>query len=238
MTSSRKVVHPTWRGASNIDRLKDEVAIAARLRHRNIVSVYFTREESGYLCVAMQLFPDGTLADQLARSGAFSGDQIRSVLAQVLEGLQHLHSQSDPIIHRDLKPQNILYDSLSHRYVITDFGLAKVLRADVTLSFTVAGTLPYMAPEQFRMELVCPETDVYAAGVVGLEVALGRYPFSSTDVPGLVAEKNAPPDADLRSKLQALASGLVDALLKAIQPVTTDRWRSADEMRAAVMRVR
>ncbi|WP_081713841.1 serine/threonine-protein kinase [Cystobacter fuscus] len=119
-------------------------------------------------------------AQQEPRSepGTFTGDpeRLRSVFFHLVQGVHTLHTQG--IVHRDLKPSNVIVTS-SGRVVVLDFGLAKEL-APAPLDTTpeeLAGSPPYMAPEQWSGEQASPASDWYSLGVMLFEALVGRRPF-------------------------------------------------------------
>jgi WD40 repeat protein len=175
------------------DRFRTEAALAAGLRHPNIVPVYEVGELGGCPYFSMELVEGGTLEEH------FSGrpQPVRSVaalLATLARAVEYAHRRG--IVHRDLKPANILLSLRLHAATgdgldaweprITDFGLAKHLDGDGmrTHSGAILGTPSYMAPEQASglARQVGPAADIYALGVVLYELLTGRPPFVGATV--------------------------------------------------------
>lgn len=98
---------------------------------------------------------------------------------QILEGLHFLHSKNPPILHRDLKCDNIFYDSQSGNVLIGDLGLSKAALPDHTRG-TMLGTPEFMAPEVYKGKYDT-KADMYAFGLVLLEMFTGRIPFEEYD---------------------------------------------------------
>jgi len=97
------------------------------------------------------------------------------VITDVLRGLDYAHGQE--IVHRDVKPSNILIEEHTDRPIISDFGLATMIRnAEIGRSSAV-GSPAYMAPEQVLRGAVDGRTDVYAAGVMLFEATVSRLPL-------------------------------------------------------------
>ena len=114
-------------------------------------------------------------------AGNISEEQLWQFIEDVANGLDDLHNQSDPIVHQDIKPDNILIDG-NGRFLITDFGISKRLRATMRRQSkrdVSSGAMPYMAPERFDSNpKLNPASDVWSLGVSIYELATGELPFS------------------------------------------------------------
>src|SRR4029079_14046537 len=123
--------------------------------------------------------PGGTLAERIKQCGPLPATDAARLLAQLASAVAHAHSRG--VGHRDIQPLNVLLTA-DGEPKLTDFGLAKVGRADQNLSVTgqVLGTPGYMAPEQDagKVREVGTAADVYALGAVLFDALTGRAPFT------------------------------------------------------------
>jgi serine/threonine-protein kinase len=177
-------------------RFAAEAQAAARLSHPGIVPVYEVAEADGCPYFSMQYVRGPTLAQRLAQ-GPLSAREAARILLAVARAIDYAHQQG--VLHRDLKPSNILLDAQGQPHV-TDFGLAKQLDSDLSLtrSGAVLGTPAYMAPEQAagHKDQLGPATDVYALGVILYHMLTGRPPFQAAhpaQMVLMVLEQEPPP---------------------------------------------
>jgi serine/threonine-protein kinase len=190
--------------ASDLQRFASEAAAAARLQHAAIVPVYEVGEWDGRPYFSMRYVRGETLADQLRRGPMPQRDAAR-LIARVARAVAYAHSQG--VLHRDLKPSNILLDRSGEPH-ITDFGLAKLLEDDSSLTATgaVLGTPSYMSPEQAaaRDDALGPRSDVYSLGCVLYHALTGRPPLVADTPVELVLkvlEQDPPPPRVLRPSI-------------------------------------
>jgi DNA-binding beta-propeller fold protein YncE/predicted Ser/Thr protein kinase len=157
------------------ERFLRESRLAARLDHPNVVPVYDAREEDGELIVAMRLVEGGDLKRRISAEGPLEPAEAVELLAQVAGALDAAHAAG--IVHRDVKPHNILLEG--DRAYLTDFGLAKAIGDSGVLNgASIAGTVEYMSPEQWRGERIGPAADIYSLGCVLYEALTGIVPYA------------------------------------------------------------
>jgi hypothetical protein len=169
-----------------VRRFQREAKTAARLNHSSVVSVYdYGGLPAGGAYLVMERLQGSSLRTELTRRGAMSPALVADVFTPVLDGVAAAHEAG--IVHRDLKPENILGEwqaSPPRAIKILDFGLAKfrplddaVTRTAITVAGVVVGTLGYMSPEQLTGAESDHRTDIFALGVILVEMLTGRRPF-------------------------------------------------------------
>jgi WD40 repeat protein len=170
----------------SLRRFRFEAEAAAQLRHPNITAIHEVGEQDGHHYFSMDYVEGGTLADAL-EPGPWPARKAAALLQTIAEAVHYAHEHQ--ILHRDLKPSNILIDDQGRPH-ITDFGLARRLSEDSTLTLTgaVLGSPNYMPPEQASPERIepSPRSDVYSLGAILYRMVTGQPPFQAESVEALL----------------------------------------------------
>ncbi len=219
------------RDGSAAERFRREARTAASLEHPNIVPILAIGEEDGQAFIAMK-YLSGPGLDRIL--GTLPPREVAKLGASVARALDAAHLAG--VVHRDVKPANIIFDGEAP--VLVDFGLAKTLgEAALTKTGAVAGTLPFMAPEQLQrgQPRVEPRTDVYALGATLYQVATGRLPFPEDDPERLLrAIVSDPPP---RLGLEASDRDFEAVVLRALEKEPSRRFSTALEFAEDLERV-
>jgi len=162
---------------------QQEAESAAILSHPNIIQIYEVGETEEFLFFTMQLIQGEALSKIMIRAKKNVIPSKRTlplqttiqIFIQVLDALDYAHSQE--IIHRDIKPGNIMIEKHSQRPIITDFGVAKVLRGEESGKPMIQGTPLYMAPEQILGQVLDGRSDIYAMGMMLFETLVTELPI-------------------------------------------------------------
>ena len=199
-------------------RFQDESKTVGRLEHENIVKVYDFDLQDGMPYLVMELL-DGETLETIIKTQKAAGRPLRlldqvEIMFQVAKGLQYAHSEN--VVHRDIKPGNIMV--LPNGTVkVMDFGIARVMNKDGTRRTRqgdVAGTILYMAPEQFDGRDADKRTDIFAYADVYYELLTGEHPFFGKDFAAVMYRITAPPS--VAGELAAIILKLCQELQKAV----------------------
>ncbi|MET8451596.1 protein kinase [Streptomyces sp. NPDC005209] len=156
-------------------RLEREAWAAARVAHRNVVTVYDVAAQDGRPWIVMELVRGLSLADQLEAQGPLSPQGAASIGAEVLAALRAAHAAG--VLHRDVKPANVLLAN-DGRVVLTDFGIAMVEGSSaLTMTGEVIGSPEFLAPERALGRTPGPESDLWSLGVLLYAAVEGNSPF-------------------------------------------------------------
>ena len=156
-----------------------EARAAAKLQHRNIVTVFEFAEEGN----TPYILRGTSLAARMVSPLPLSLDAKLDIIAQLCDALHYAHEQG--VVHRDVKPANVFL--LTDGTVkLLDFGIAKMASSGLTRQGDVLGSASYMSPEQVRgSDMVDGRADIFSTGVVLYELLAGKKPFESDQPPEL-----------------------------------------------------
>ncbi len=218
--------------AADLSRFRSEAEAAAQLDHPGIVSIFEVGECDGHPFYSMQFVEGTTLAKRL-RQGPLPAREAAALLAKVADAVQVAHTRG--VLHRDLKPSNILIDGGGEPHV-SDFGLAKRLEADESVTHTgaILGTPCYMSPEQAAGSRgdVGPTSDVWSLGAILYQMLTERPPFqASSPMDTLLAVLESDPPVP-RSIDRQVDRDLEMIALKSLQKPQELRYGSAAELAA------
>ncbi|GER92094.1 hypothetical protein KDW_62560 [Dictyobacter vulcani] len=243
-TVAIKILHKTFVDPeAKHDILYQEAHILEQLQHPHILAVldFGSYENAPY--IVKEYAPHGSLRDllQRQRKRPLPINDALFLLRQIGEGLQFAHDHN--IVHCDLKPENILFNA-ENQALISDFDIARVLKATNVQGRNIGGTPSYMAPEQFHGK-VRRESDQYALACMAYEMLTGRRIFEGENLAALqqqhLHEQPVPP-GQLRPDLplhidQALLRALdkdyqhrypdITAFIDALDPVIATEWPTA-----------
>jgi tetratricopeptide (TPR) repeat protein len=218
-------------------RFLQEIQIAARLSHPNILPLHDSGEAEGLLYYVMPYVPGETLRQRLDREGALPVADALRIAADVAGALAYAHSHG--VIHRDIKPENILF--ISDHAVVADFGIARAISAggwDEWKLAGPAGTPTYMSPEQARGgSRVDGRSDVYSLGCVLYEMLTGEPPFRGSTPEEVVVQHLESEPLPVHTRRPALTRDLQAVVGKALAKHPADRHQTAQQMADALARL-
>lgn len=245
-------------------RFKQELLLARKVTHKNIVRVHDMGELDGIRYITMPYLEGDDLATILKREGRLPVRRVMKIARTVAAGLAAAHDAG--VVHRDLKPANIMVTPDGEGLVM-DFGVARSTSTGAsaprdagrapgatllagsdtplptqapaeTMAGSIVGTIEYMAPEQSRGEPVDQRADLYAFGLILYDLLLGRVRGGKAR--SALAElqqrmREAPPP--LRSQDAAMPAGLDAVITRCLQPDAGDRYATTRELEAALARL-
>ena len=218
-----------------LDRFKQEIRLARRITHPNVVRTHDLGEWKGLKFLSMEFVEGLTLEQAIEAGKILSTPAGLRIAKQICTGLAAAHEVG--IIHGDIKPQNIMVEA-SGGLKIMDFGSAHLTDdRGMTAPGTVMGTLGYMSPEQARGLPLDFRSDIYSMGVLLYEIFTGSLPFEG-DSPLAVVLKhvnNAPPLP--KSKNPRIDPRVAAIVMKCIEKDAAARFQSARELYEALARV-
>src|SRR5687767_15387755 len=215
-----KVLPPEMAASVNQDRFRREIQLAARLQHPHVVPLLTANASGDLLWYVMPFIEGESLRAKLAREGELPVGEAVRLLREITDALAYAHEQG--VVHRDIKPDNVMV-SRGHA-LVTDFGVAKAVSestgtaSGLTSLGMALGTPAYMAPEQAAADPhVDHRADLYAVGVMGYELLVGKTPFSGLNQQQtLAAHITTAPDQITQHRPQ-IPPGLATTIMRCLE---------------------
>lgn len=223
-------------GSQAVETLKQEIRLARKITHPNVVRTHDLGEADGLRFLTMEFVPGTTLRELLDRRGAMALAPGLQVSKQLCRGLGAVHEAG--IIHRDIKPQNIMV--LPNGVVkLMDFGIARTTEgADPSsLDGQTVGTPFYMSPEQALGRELDARSDLYAVGVVLYELFTGQRPFAGIDAADVLKKHVSAEPARPTSLRPDLPDRLERVILSCLSKKPARRPASAGDLYGALTRI-
>jgi serine/threonine protein kinase/tetratricopeptide (TPR) repeat protein len=230
-TVALKLVRPELaKDASSLQRFKQELLLASRISHRNILRIHDLGDVDGVKFISMAFVQGMDLHDLIAKQGRLTAERAVNIAKQLAGALEAAHAEG--VVHRDLKPRNVLIDADDHVYV-SDFGLAKSLDADTTGMTRVGevlGTPRYMSPEQAESKAADNRSDIYSLGIILYEMLTGEAPFTGESALQVMFQHVQQPPKDLRLLNPETPDYLAAIVVKCLEKDPALRYQSAQEL--------
>src|SRR5688500_6275857 len=229
-----KVLRPELSAALGTERFLREITTTANLRHPNILPLYDSGEQSGFLFYVMPYVEGESLRARMERETQLPMDDALRIADEIADALNYAHSRG--VIHRDIKPENILLEE--GRAVVADFGIAQAINASgsdkLTMTGMAVGTPQYMSPEQSGGEAVDGRSDLYAVGCLLYEMLAGAPPFTGPNAMAIMARHMIDPVPRLSTVRPAVAPHVTNAIERALAKNPSDRFASIADWRKAI----
>jgi eukaryotic-like serine/threonine-protein kinase len=242
-----KVLNPNYTGDHDPEfhkRFFLEASMTSKLRHPNTVTIFdYGHTEDGIYYMAMEYLEGYTLHRAIRQVGHLPEERTAHVARQICRSLREAHSLG--VVHRDLKPANVYL--LEHGdepdfVKVLDFGLVKDVTSgseELTQAGLFMGSPKYMAPEQVTGGVIDGRTDIYALGVMMYEMVTGKVPFDrpkSLEILMAHVGDEVPPLRKMNPAAR-VSPALEEAIMRSMAKSPNDRFRSMDEVLAALKRL-
>jgi hypothetical protein len=251
-----KVLHPDAAPALGAERFVREIETVAGLSHPHILPLHDSGSVSGMLYYAMPYVEGESLRERLQREPQLPVPTAVAIVREVADALGFAHRRG--VVHRDIKPANIMLTAAggsstsgagSHA-LVADFGIARALAGvataqpggartsdPLTVTGIALGTPAYMSPEQASGERdVDGRSDLYSLGCVFYEMLAGEPPFTGPTAQAVMTKRLSGPPPSVRRTRPNVDQKLDAVVARAMAPLPTDRFQTADEFLDALQR--
>ena len=223
--------------SEKVSHLKDEIRLARRITHPNVVRTFDFVQIDGIPMISMEFVRGISLEDAIRHYGQGNYYACLHLALQICNGVSAAHKAG--VLHRDIKPGNVM---ITHIAKVMDFGIAyssldhsgKQTEKSSFSEQTFAGTPSYLSPEQLRGEEVDERSDIYSLGILFTEMFTGKVPIESTDTKEIfkshLSTKLILPSAfwpEIPLRLEAI-------ILQCLEKAPKDRWQSVEQLHEAL----
>jgi eukaryotic-like serine/threonine-protein kinase len=214
---------------STMQRFKQELLLASKISHKNILRIHDLGEVGGTKFISMA-YVEGEDLQHLLKKGRPPLERALSIARQLTAALEAAHAEG--VVHRDLKPQNVLVDRAGTAYV-SDFGLAKSLEAEaagMTRTGQVLGTPRYMSPEQVEAKPADHRSDLYSLGLIFYEMVTGMVPFVGDSALQVMYQRLKEKPKNPKQFNPELPDYLARLIMRCLEKDPARRYQSAREI--------
>jgi eukaryotic-like serine/threonine-protein kinase len=220
--------------SEHLERLKDELKLARKITHPNILRTHDFGEFNGQPFISMEYVRGMTLRHLIDESERLPYFAALRIARQIASGLQAAHAVG--VLHRDIKPENVIIEG-SGNAKLMDFGIARPIRRTApgqTQPGMFIGTPTYSAPEALAGEDVDARSDIYSLGVMYCELFCGKLPFETTNTMELyIAHSQSKPTAP-SVMWPEIPKPLEQIILQCLEKAPSARFTSAEALGAAL----
>ncbi len=213
---------------STIERFRNELITARKIRHKNICGMYDFGEENEIYYITMEYVKGEDLKSFMRRSKQISIPTAISIAQQLCEGLSEAHRLG--VVHRDLKPNNIMIDTDGNARIM-DFGIAQSLKTKgLTESGIMIGTPEYMSPEQVEGIEVDSRSDIYSLGIILYELVTGSVPFEGNTPMSVALMRMLQSPAEPKKISSQISGELSKVIMTCLNKDKNKRYQSTKEL--------
>ena len=231
LVALKMLKHDVFGDAERLERLKDELRLARKISHPNVLRTFDFGEAEGFPFISMEYVRGITLKHLLDQSGRLPLSAGLRLARQLCRGLWAAHSQA--VLHRDIKPENLIIEPNGNAKLM-DFGIARPIQRGTstqTQPGTLVGTPFYLAPEQLEGQEPDERADIYACGVVLYEIFTGTLPYpSSGNIMDIIRRKMNEDPAPPTEHWPTMPHTLEDIILRCLKRDREKRFRDAETL--------
>src|SRR6266852_3675519 len=234
-TVALKILQPELtKDPSVILRFKQELLLASKISHRNILRIHDLSEYEGMKFITMAFIEGKDLNQILKEEKPLPLNRAMKIARQLCEALDAAHAEG--VVHRDFKPHNVLMSSTDQVYV-SDFGLATSLetaKMGMTRTGAFVGTPRYMSPEQVEGKPVDSRSDLYSLGLVLYEMVAGEVPFAGESTWQVMYQRVKETPKDVQLVNPSVPESIAKIVMHCLEKEPGERYQTAKEILADI----